>query len=235
MATRGRRGAAAVALGLVLAVNGVACGGSEGEEKEAGQRSIPRSLSRAESAAEDSIDLILAGKRDKAVKSAAALDDLAQRDLARDLEGIASKEELGELQARAGELAKIAPTGEPIEVALAANHAFELVARLFGKFQSAVPATVLVLDYLDFEAKLRALAHEIDQVRVVVTRLSTTWSELLKTYPSGDKAAAARGRFDAHVAAMTSLATAGTDFDGMAKEAQHGLDLVDELEEVYAG
>jgi hypothetical protein len=32
---------------------------------------------------------------------------------------------------------------------------------------------------------------------------------------------------------MTSLATVGTDFDGMAKEAQHGLDLVDELEEVY--
>ncbi len=189
----------------------------------------------AESAAEDSIDLILAGKRDKAVKSAATLDDLAQRDLARDLEGIASKEELGELQARASELAKIAPTGEPIEVALAANHAFELVAQLFGKFQSAVPGTVLVLDYLDFEAKLRALAHEIDPVRATVTRLSTTWSELLKTYPSGDKASAARGRFEAHVAAMTTLATAGTDFDGLAKEAQHGLDLVDELEEVYAG
>ena len=235
MATRGRRGVATAALGLVLAVFGTACGGSEGEEKEAGQRSIPRSLSRAESAAEDSIDLILAGKRDKAVKSAATLDDLAQRDLARDLEGIASKEELGELQARASELAKIAPTGEPIEVALAANHAFELVAQLFGKFQSAVPGTVLVLDYLDFEAKLRALAHEIDPVRTTVTRLSTTWGELLKTYPSGDKASAARGRFEAHVAAMTSLATAGTDFDGLAKEAQHGLDLVDELEEVYAG
>lgn len=235
MKTRGRRGAAAVALGLVLAVFGTACGGSEGEEKEAGQRSIPRSLSRAESAAEDSIDLILAGKRDKAVKSAATLDDLAQRDLARDLEGIASKEELGELQARAGELATIAPTGEAIEVALAANHAFELIAQLFGKFRSAVPGTVLVLDYLDFEAKLRALAHEIDPIRAVVTRLSTTWGELLKTYPSGDKASAARGRFEAHVAAMSTLATAGTDFDGLAKEAQHGLDLVDELEEVYAG
>lgn len=235
MTTQGRRGATLVALGLALAVFATACARSEGQEDEAGRRSVPRSLSKAESAAEDTIDLMLAGQRDKAIRSAGDLDKLAQRDLAEDLEGVATKEELGELQARASDLTKIAPTGEPIAVALAANHAFELIAQLFGKFQSAVPATVLVLDYLDFEAKLRALAHEIDQVRVVVTRLSTTWSELLKTYPSGDKAAAARGRFDAHVAAMTSLATAGTDFDGMAKEAQHGLDLVDELEEVYAG
>jgi hypothetical protein len=120
-------------------------------------------------------------------------------------------------------------------VALAANHAFEVVARLFGKFQSDVPAPVLTLDYLDFEAKLRALAHDIDPLRAAVTRLSSTWGELAKTFPSGDKAGAVRGRFDAHVAAMTSLAAAGTDFDGMAAEAQHGLDLVDEIEEVYAG
>jgi hypothetical protein len=235
MAGRGRRSAAVMAAVVALAVFGSSCGKDGEGGEQSGRRSVPRSLSRAESAAEDSIDLILAGKRDKAIQSAGTLDRLAQRDLAEDLEGIASKEELGELQARAGELAKIAPTGEPIAVALAANHAFELIAQLFGKFQSAVPGTVLVLDYLDFEAKLRALAHEIDPVRATVTRLSTTWSELSKTFPSGDKASAARNRFDAHVAAMTSLATAGTDFDGMAKEAQHGLDLVDELEEVYAG
>jgi hypothetical protein len=233
MTTRGRRGAAAVALGVALAVLAAGCGRS-GEGNE-GRSSVPKSLSRAESAAEDSIDLILAGKRDQAVKSASKLDELAQRDLPDDLEGTASKEELGELQARAAELAKIAPTGEPIAVALAANHAFEVVAGLFGKFPSDVPGTVLVLDYLEFEAKLRSLAHEIEPLRAVVTRVSTTWAELAKTFPSGDKAGAVRGRFDAHVAAMTSMAAAGTDFDGMATEAQHGLDLVDEIEEVYAG
>ena len=223
-----------VALGVALAVFGTACSRRSGEESE-GRKSIPRSLSRAESAAEDSIDLILAGNRDKAIRSATNLDQLAQRDLAKDLEGVANKEELGELQARAADLARIAPSGEPIAVALAANHAFELIAQLFGNFQSDVPGAVLVLDYLDFEAKLRALAHDIDPRRATVTRLSTTWSELAKTFPSGDKARAVRGRFDAHVAAMTSMAAAGTDFDGMAREAQHGLDLVDELEEVYAG
>jgi len=233
MTTRGRRGAAVVALGVALAVFGAAC--SRSGEKDAGQKSIPRSLSKAESAAEDSIDLILAGKRDKAVRAAGTLDHLAQGDLAKDLDGVASKEELGELQARAAELARIAPSGEPIAVALAANHAFELIAQLFGKFQSDVPGSVLVLDYLDFEAKLRGLAHDIDQFRATVTRLSATWGDLAKTFPSGDKASAVRGRFDAHVAGMNSLAAAGTDFDGMAHEAQHGLDLVDEIEEVYAG
>jgi hypothetical protein len=69
----------------------------------------------------------------------------------------------------------------------------------------------------------------------VVARVSSTWTELAKTFPSGDKADNARSRFSAHVAALTGLATAGTDFDGLAREAQHGLDVVDELEEVYAG
>jgi len=235
MTTRGRRGAALVALGVVLAVLTTACVRSEGQEDEAGRRSVPRSLSRAESAAEDTIDLVLAGKRDKAIRSAGDLDSLTQGDLAEDLEGIASKEELGQLRARAAELAKLAPSGEPIAVALAANHAFELIAQLFGKFESDVPASVLRLDYLDFEAKLRALAHEIDGVRSSVNGLSATWGELVKTFPSGDKAAAARTEFEAHVAAMTSLAAAGTDFEGLAKEAQHGLDLVDKLEAVYTG
>ena len=235
MATRGRRGAALVALGMTLAVLTTACARSEGQENDEGRRSVPRSLSRAESAAEDTIDLILAGQRDKAVRSAGNLDKVVQGDLAEDLDGVATKEELGQLQARASDLSKIVATGEPVAVALAANHAFELVARLFGKFHSDVPAAVLTLDYLDFENKLRALSKEIDLVRAGVASLSTTWGELSKTLPLGDKAAAARRRFDAHVAAMTSLATAGTDFDGLAKEAQHGLDLVDELEEVYAG
>jgi hypothetical protein len=235
MRARGRRGAAAVAFGVVLALFGSGCRQGDGEGGESGRRSVPKSLTRAESAVEDTIDLILANKRDQAIRSAGTLDRLVQRDLADDLEGVASKEELGELQARAGELAQIAPTGEPIAVALAANHAFELIARLFGKFQSDVPGGVLMLDYLGFEAKLRAIARQIDPVRSAVTRLSATWADLVMTFPSGDKAAAVRSRFEAHVVTMTNLAAAGTDFDGLAKEAQHGLDLVDEIEAVYAG
>jgi hypothetical protein len=232
MGVRGSRGRAAVAIAVALAVFGAACGGGEGE---GGRQSVPRSLSRAESAAEDTIDLILAGKRDEAVRSAGDLDKLAHRELDEDLEGAATKEELGEFQARAAELARLAPDGEPIAVALAANRAFELIARFFGRYDTAVPGAVMQLDYLDFEAKLRALAREIDPVRATVGQLSATWAELAKSLPSGEKASAARTQFEAHVSAMGALVTAGTDFDGMAKEAQHGLDLVDELEAVFSG
>ena len=220
-----------VAVGLALAVFGAGCG----RDAEAGGRSVPDSLRQAESATEDSIDLILAGKRDQTIRSARTFDKLAHGKLADDLEGQATKEELGELQARAAELLRIAPEGEPLAVALAANRAFELVARFFGRYETEVPGEVLVLDYLDFEAKLRALGHEIDPFRTIVDRLSKTWAGVSSSLPSGDDAMAARDRFDAHVAAMTSLAAAGTDFDGMAKEAEHGLDLVDELEGVYEG
>lgn len=70
-------------------------------------------------------------------------------------------------------------------------------------------------------------------MRSAVDRLSATWTELVKTFPSGEEAAATRSRFEAHAGAMASLVAAGTDFDGMAREAEHGLDLVDELETVY--
>ena len=233
MARQRRRSAATVGVILVLAMAGTGCGGGEGDEGGEGRRSVPGSLSKAESAAEDTIDLILAGKRDQAVRSAGKLDQLAHGDLEEDLAGTASKEELGDFQARAAEVSRLAPEGEPVAVALAANRAFELVARFFGRYQTDVPASVMFLDYLDFEAKLRALAQEIEPVRATVGQLSKTWGELASSLPSGTKAAEARTQFEAHVAAMAKLAAAGTDFDGIAKEAQHGLDLVDELEAVY--
>jgi hypothetical protein len=231
VATRGHRGVViAVRVVLALSIAGVGCGSGDGSE---GRRSVPRSLSKAESAAEDTIDLILAGKREQAVRSAGDLDKLAHGDLEKDLSGTASKEELGDFQGRASEVARIAPDGEPLAVALAANRVFELVARFFGRYQTEVPGSVMLLDYLDFEAKLRALSHELDAVRATVDQLSKTWTELAPGLPAGDTAATARTQFEAHVAAMQKLAAAGTDFDGMAKEAQHGLDLVDELEALY--
>ncbi len=232
MTIRAWRGAAVAVLMLTAAVGGLAACGGGGESDS---RSMPKTLRKAQAAAEGSIDLILAGKRDETVRQTAALDQLAQGDLARDLEGIITKEELGELQGRAAELARIAPDGEPIDVALAANHAFELIARLFGRFDSDRPVALMMLDYSDAEAKLRAMGREIDGVRSAVDRLSAAWGELVRAFPPGDKAAESRSRFEAHAAAMASLVTAGSDFDGMAREADHGLDLVDELETAFTG
>jgi hypothetical protein len=233
MRIRAGRGAAAVALALAVAVGFAACG-SEGSG-EPGRRTAPKALGRAESAAEDSIESILAGRRDQAVRSSALLDQLAQGDLPDDLEGVITKEELGELQGRSAELARITPDGDPIDVALAANHAFELLARLSRHFDSDVPSGVLLLGYCDREAMLRATARELDGVRSAAERLAATWTELVRTFPVDEKASQARSRFEAHAAALSSLVAAGTDFDGMVREADHGLALVAELEAVFAG
>lgn len=232
MSIRTGRGAAVVALALAV-ILGAACGDDGGGESH--QRSIPTSLSKAGSAAEDSIDFILAGERDQTIRSAATVDKLAQRDLADDLKGIITKEELGELQGRAAELAQIAPDGEPVDVALAANHASELIIRLSEHFESDVPGNVRMLGYYESEAKLRAIAQEIDGVRSAVGGLAAAWTELAKTFPSGEDAAATRSRFEAHAAALIRLVETGTDFDGIASQADHGLGLVDGLEAIYAG
>jgi hypothetical protein len=233
MMIRAGRGAAVVALALAVAIGSGACGSDGGGES--GRRTAPKALGRAESAAEDSIELILAGRRDQAVRSSALLDQLAQGDLPDDLEGVISKEELGELQGRSAELARITPDGEPIDVALAANHAFELLARLSGHFDSDVPSGVRLLGYCDREAKLRATARELDGARSAAERLAATWAELVTTFPVGEKASQARSKFEAHATALSALAVTGTDFDGMVREADHGLALVAEIEAVFAG
>lgn len=236
MAIRRKRGSAALLVALGLAASAAGCDGGSAEGEESGRsRSLPRSLARAESAAEDTIELVLEGRRNEAVRTAATLDNLANGGLEKDLGRIATKEELGEFQARAAKVAGLAPEGEPIAVALAANRAFELIARFYGRYDTDVPGDVLQLDHLEFEAKLRALAQELDPLRAAVEQLSKTWAEVSKRLPSGDEASAARQRFDGHVATMGALVAAGTDFGVMASEAERGLDLVDELEGVFAG
>lgn len=226
MTIRACRRAAVVAIALAL---GSACGGGGDTGK-----AVPRSLVKAESAAEGTIDLILAGQRDRAVRLAAELDTLAHGALADDIDGIATKEQLGELQGRATELARVAGTGQITEAALAANHAFEIIAQLYRHFETDVPAAVRLLDHHDLEARLRATAGQIDGVRKAVDQLAATWAELAGSFPPGEKASATRARYEAHVAALGSLAGAGTDFDGMAREADVGLGLIGELEAVYA-
>jgi hypothetical protein len=208
---------------VVLAVVAAGCSREGDEGPESGAGGIPSSLSAAESAAEDSIDLILAGNRSGTVKQAKGLDTLAEGDLARDLAKVATPEEIADLQRRAQDFAKVAPDGEPI-------------AGFTGRFGGPVPGDVGVLDYLDFQAKLTALAHDGGEVRAVVDRLDRTWGGLEPDVRARRSTAggAVADAFGAHVTAMKGLA-AVTDYDRLAKEAQHGLDLVDEIEAVYLG
>jgi hypothetical protein len=195
---------------------------------------VPPALRTVESAAEDTIDHALAGERAQAVRTARALvaaaDGPARRVLA---DAGVPRARIEDLRARSAEVAELAPDGDLLAIALAANHAFELVPGFFARFRAAVPAGILTLDYLDFEAKLRARARDDARLRATTGRLGRAWAGLR---PGVVRAGGARAAvaFDAHVRRLERLA-AGHSSAQAAREAQHGLDLVDELEAVYQG
>lgn len=195
---------------------------------------IPQSVLDAESGAEDTIDLLLAGDRSKAIASAAALNDVANGQAATDLANAGiSKAQIAEFQKRAAEVARLAPTADPLVAALASNRVFELVSQFLGAYDDVVPSKVITLDYLDFEAKLQALAGNRRAAESAVTDLVATWEQLRpEVLAAGGEQAAAS--FDAHVSDMQDLLASGVG-DRLADEAQHGLDLVDEIEAVYTG
>ena len=213
-----------VAVGLALAVFGAGCG----RDAEAGGGRFRTACAEAESATEDSIDLILAGKRDQTIRSARR--SKSRRTASWPTISRARPPRRSSVSSRpSGRTAPDRPGGRALAAALAANRGFELIAG-FGRYETEVPGTVLVLDYLDFEAQLPALGR---RTRPVPGHRGPAVEDLGGgvEQPSLRRRRRGRpGRFDAHVAAMTSLAAAGTlIFDGMAKEAEHGLDLVDEL------
>jgi hypothetical protein len=222
---------AVLAWALIL---GAGCGGSsegEGEGPEA-RASVPESLDATESDAEDIVDLALAKSltdlREKAANLKAdaneAADALGEED--------APEAELAQLRERASHVEELATGGgEPLEIALAANAVSALMPALFGLFETDIPPEVLKLDYLDREAQLRALAQESDQVSAAVAELEQTWNGLRPEVVSagGEQEAA---KFAKHVIAMKTFARSGDD-SAVEREAVKGLELVDELEQVF--
>ena len=226
---------ASVALALLTLAG---CGGGEGEEREGpeatSESTIPESVRAVESGAEDTIDLVLAGDREQAVQAARSLEEAARGDAASDLAkaGIPAAT-IDQLRARAAHVAAIATDGEPVPVALAANRVLGLVPGFFAAYSDPVPADVLRLDYLDFELKLEALAGDRKKAAAAASSLEKTWKGLQgQVVGAGGESEA--NAFTAHVNSVESLLTSGSDTK-IADEAQHGLDLVDELERVYTG
>jgi hypothetical protein len=237
---------ALVAIGalVLLTVGGTAlagCGGGESEESETPEASetssestIPESLRAVESGAEDTIDYVLSGDRAQAIEAAKALDHAAHGEAADDLAtaGIPAAR-IEQLRTRAANVAEIAADGEPVAVALAANRVLGLVPGFFAAYSDPVPADVLRLDYLDFEVKLEALAGNRQKTAAAAGSLKRTWNGLQSQVVAAGGESEAKS-FTAHVDSMESLLRTGSAQE-IADEAQHGLDLVDELEGVYTG
>jgi hypothetical protein len=193
---------------------------------------VPASLSALESSAEDLVDVALAHDRSGVVDTAGELRARAEGgDATRALAaaGVPAAT-LAELRRRAQRTATLAHGGAFIQVALAANAVSELVPGLYARFADPVPPAVGTLDYLDREAELRSLAGQRAAVPPLVQRLSRTWAGVrprVRAHGGGSVA----GAFDHHVAAMTRLAPAGGA--DLRREAEHGLALVDDVEQVF--
>ena len=198
----------------------------------AGKGPVPASLRSAESAAEDLIDEALAGERDQVVTSA---DELAAAagPLANALRRAgAAPAEISDFQRRALVTRRLAPKAPLIDVALASNHAFELLPDFFSRFKIDVPADVTKLDYLYFEAKLQSKARNAAKLGGAVRQLRGVWTPLRpKVIKAGGVKAAAD--YDAHLVAMTGLSD-NAHAERTQREAQRGLDLVDVIESVFA-
>ena len=89
-----------------------------------------------------------------------------------------SAHEIAEFQARAGEVARLAPTADDLHIALAANSAFALVAGFLAHYDTRVPAPVTSLDHFDVAAKLQPEAGGGAALRAAVQDLHRTWSRL---------------------------------------------------------
>jgi hypothetical protein len=193
---------------------------------------IPHALRTAESSAEDTIDLALAGRRARVVAKADELRAVANGAAASALSkaGV-SAGEIAEFRARAAEVARLAPRADLGGVALASNRAFALMPDFFAHYDSPIPPAVTALDHLDFEAKLQARAGHVAAIAPAVAQLDGTWTALRPDVVGAAGGSHVAARFDAHVARMHRLAARGGH--AAATEAQRGLDLVDEIEAVY--
>jgi hypothetical protein len=236
----GRLFSTSAAVALVLSLSG--CGDSSGDrsttttsttrpQPEERKPSVPASLGRVESGAEDTIDFARAGDRARVAVTSRALAKAARTRAATDLRkaGVPAAA-IAELAARAGLLKSIAPRADLARVALAANGISALMPGFYAHYRDPVPPAVLSIDYLDREAQLRSLAGDPSPVPGVVRRLSATWTGLRRRVIGiGGRGVAAR--FTRHVAAMRRLQ------DGPPAALQHeaaaGLELVDALEREF--
>lgn len=217
-----------------LAVGCAACGGDPGRsETTASKNPIPASLRTVESASEDIIDLALQNKRAAVLAKAKTLNAAADGPAATALRKAGTPApEIAEFQRRAAVVTRTAADAPLLDVALAANAAFELVPGFFERYDNPVPATVIKLDYLDFAAKLQSLKDNKRELRSLVNSLDATWTGLRSRFVAAGGGSVTPA-FDKHVAAMHNL-VANRQPARTQREAQHGLDLVDELEHVYS-
>jgi hypothetical protein len=232
-ATLRTAGGVALLVAISVAVSAPPSGrGSSIRSADAARGGVPPALAAAESSAEDVVDYALSGDRASVIASADALKAGVRGAAAAALADVGvPAATVGRLRERADRLAGLARAGSYLRIALAANAVSELMPGLYARFEPRVPIAILTLDYLDREAQLRSLAHQTAKAELAVKQLRPSWAAVRAKIVAagGAKEAAA---FERHVAAMTRLAPRAGKL--LEAEAEHGLALVDELEQDFA-
>jgi hypothetical protein len=226
--------AAAMVLGGGMALAAGPTGTSTAAVQAAKRPSVPAGLTAVESAAEDLVDLAFAKNRSamaaKGDELVAAATGPAATALAK---AGASPRAIATLTKRAKNAAALVRRAPYLRVAIAANEVSALMPAFYARFDDPVPPEVLTLDFLDRDAQLSSLAGDEARVTSAVDRLARTWAGLRGKVVAARGAAIAR-QFTTHVSAMKRLA-AGRDRAALQREAVNGLELVDEIERVFAG
>jgi len=194
---------------------------------------VPKALTRAETAAEDVIGFLEQGKPAKSKAEARILRDLAHGKAADVLRQAGVNEaSIRALHKRADRTAALSATNaSALRVSLAANSVSQLMPRFYGLYQDPVPASVLKLDYLERQIQLESKAGNRAGVDRAVRQLGATWSKLRAQLASKPKGQQVAKSYDKHVRALEQGGTA----TATQAEAVNGLDLVDQMEGVFLG
>jgi hypothetical protein len=187
---------------------------------------VPQSLLTVESASRDVMELALAGKRREVVRRSRELAAVA-RGPARTALAKIGQSDTGDLVWRTARIERFASSAPLLKVALATNRAFQLMAFYLDQYKTGALPDVTWLRYIEYQARLQAKARDGKRLHVAVVALRRNWQI---ERPDVADVRTVR-RFDAHVKSMTRLAD-NADPAQTQREAQHGLDLIDELEEV---
>lgn len=191
---------------------------------------VPRALTRAETAAEDVIGFLEKGKPAKSKAEARILRNLAHGKAADSLRRAGVPEhQIKVFQQRADRTARLSLAGvAPVNVSLAANSVSQLMPGFYARYQDPVPPAVLKLDYLDREVQLRSQAGQQSKAHAAVRQIDATWRQLRPQLATAGGATVAKA-YDRHIKVLK----AGGASTAIQREAAQGLEIVDQMEGVF--
>ena len=214
------------------ASNGPAAPAPKAVHAAVAKSTVPKPLTRAETAAEDVIGFLEKGQPAKAKSEARILRDLAHGKAGDALHraGV-PRAQIKAFQRRADHTARLSLSGAAAHaVSQAANSVSQLMPSFYARYHDPMPATVLKLDYLERQAQLDSQAGQPAKLRDTVRQLDATWQQLRPQLVTAGGATVA-GSYDRHVTALKR----GGPATAIQNQAVHGLDLVDQMEGVFLG